>query len=237
MERFTVESASMSSVSPTPTPTPSSSRVNSNTETIVIDDFAVLQEDVFTLEIDVTQHDPNVVQTSSMTGPSSSMVGGERDMELRVYTGLKGRTFSSEVFKINEGYFKGEWDIAIPKSSSTLSTNQYDGVDGSFTLDISGLNNLDISNSQIVFYAISDVDSAITFTFYDSMGGMCDCVIGIPRTTGYVYYSPDDIKYVFNLNNLSGYCNKHYIGAIEYSVETMDALDIVFKYFAIESLD
>ena len=79
------------------------------------------------------------------------------------------------------------------------------------------------------------VDSPITFTFYDSMGGMCDCLIGLPGFPYYwVDYTYDDIKFVFNLNNLSGYCNKHYIGAIEYSVEATDAIDFVLKYVTIE---
>ena len=238
MERFTAETASSTSVSPTSTPTPSPSRANSNTETIVIDDCSVSQQAIVTLSEDLFSDDPNVVETTSMTGPSSSILGGERDMEMRVYTGFKGRRFASEVFPINNSYFKGEWAVENPKSASSLATNQYDGVDGSFALDISGLNNLDVSNSQLVFYGISDSNLAITFTFYDSMGGICDCVIGIPASFGSFYnYSYDEIKYVFNLNNLSGHCNKQYIGAIEYSIESTDTIDIIIKYFGIESLD
>ena len=235
MESFAVDSASMSSVSPTPTPTPSSSRANSNnTKTIIIDDFSVLQQAIVTLSEDQLPTDPNLVQTSSMTGPSSSIIGGERDMELRVYSGLIGRTFTSEVSNINYGYFLGEWSVHNPKGpSSNLATNQYDGVDGSFSIDISGLNGIDISNSQLVFYAVSNVDSSIIFTFYDSKGGICDCVIGIPITIDYDY-TYDEIKYVHNLNHLDGLCDKSSIGAIEYSIQQYDTITFHLKYVAIE---
>ena len=238
MENFSVDSDSKASVSPTPTPTPSSSRVNSNTETFILDDFSIVQQAIVTLPGDLTVNDPNVVQTSTVTGPSSAIMGGERDMEMRVFAGFQGRRFASEVFTINGGYFLGEWAVENPKTSSSLATNQYDGDDGSFALDISGLNNFDISNSQIVFYAIVDIDSAITFTFYDSMGGMCDCVIGIPGSLGGIYnYTYDEIKYVFNTKNLSGFCNQQYIGAIEYSFESNDAVDAIFRGMGFKRLD
>ena len=223
MENFNIEVASMSSKTPSPRPSSSSSPTQSDRKTLIIDDFTVAQQTILTLEDNLYDLDPNQITSSVAEGSTSSIIGGERDMEMRVYTGLEDKTFYSQVTPIDGGYFQGRWTYSNPRTCSSLATNQYDGADGTFSLDISGLNDIDISGAtQLSFYAICDIDTALTLTFYDSMGGT---VIGIPALY-YISYNNDDYKHVFNLNELDGYCKKEHIGAIEISIESNDAVNV-----------
>ena len=194
----------------------------------VIDDFTVEQECIVTLSYnDITAQDPDVVQTTFATGPTTTLIGGERDMEVRVFEGLQQREFYSAVFLIDEGYFDGEWYIGNPKSSSSVATNQYDGVDGSFNLNLNGLNvNLN-DVTHLVAFTVSDINVTYNFDFYDTNGNIC--TISMPVDSFIGSYTYEETKQILDLSSLVGNCDKSNIGAIEINLPSNDANDSVLR--------
>ena len=204
-------------------------------EKFIIDDFSVTQQCIITLPGDLLGNQPNQVQTTTASGPSNSIIGGERNMEMRVFTGFQGRRFASEVFTINDGYFLGEWAVENPKTSSSLATNQYDGGDGSFAVNFNGLG-LNLNEiTQLVIYVVSDINTSYTVDFYDSAGVVCSGDIDVPgRLGGFYDYSYDEIKDTLLISQLSGNCNKANIGAIEVSIQSSDAIDAIVRRISLE---
>ena len=204
-------------------------------EKFIIDDFSVTQQCIVTLPGDLLGNQPNEVQTTTASGPSNSIIGGERNMEMRVFTGFQGRRFASEVFTINDGYFLGEWAVENPKTSSSLATNQYDGADGSFAVNFNGLG-LNLNEiTQLVIYVVSDIDTSYTVDFYDTNGLTCSGDIDVPgRLGGFYDYSYDEIKDTLLVSQLSGSCNKANIGAIEVSIQSSDAIDAIVRRISLE---
>ena len=225
----------LASLTVSPTLSPSKTPTVPLEEKFIIDDFSVTQQCVIILPNDVISGDPNVVQTTSTTGSTTSIIGGERDMEMRVFTGFFGRRISSEVFSINAGYFLGEWAVENPKLVSSLATNQYDGVDGSFSVN---LTNLDIDLSlatQLSIYVVADIESTMTANIYDSSGNICSGSILIPgRLGGFYDYSYDEIKETLVLSSLAGNCNLANVAAFEFSIFVTDAVDAVFRKIVLE---
>ena len=229
--RITLDSLAPN-ISPTPTPTPSPSFSLQLEEKYVIDDFSVIQECVVTLQSDLTTQDPNEVQTTFATGTTSALIGGERDMEMRVFEGFQARRFSSEVFEISGGYFLGEWAIANPKSASSLATNQYDGVDDSFDINFNGLNvNLNDA-THLKISVVSDISATYVVNFFDTNGNACTGSITVLSSTG--SYSYDETKTYLALNSLVGNCNRANIGAIEISLQADDAIDSVIRKITLD---
>ena len=204
-------------------------------EKFIIDDFSVTQQCIITLPGDLLGNQPNQVQTTTASGPSNSIIGGERNMEMRVFTGFQGRRFASEVFTINDGYFLGEWAVENPKTSSSLATNQYDGGDGSFAVNFNGLG-LNLNEiTQLVIYVVSDINTSYSVDFYDSAGVVCSGDIDVPgRLGGFYDYSYDEIKDTLLISQLSGNCNKANIGAIEVSIQSSDAIDAIVRRISLE---
>ena len=218
------------SPTPTPTPTPTASFVPQLVEKYLIDDFAVLQECVVNLPNDLSSQDPPVVQTTFATGSTSSIIGGERDMEMRVFSGFQGRRFASQVFElIGDENFIGKWAIENPKTSSSAATNQYDGVDQSFNVNFNGLN-VDLTDvTQMTMYVIFDLSSVVEINFFDSNGNSCTTSKLVQGTLTF-----DFIKTSIELSSLVGNCNQASIGAIEIIIETSDALDAIITRITLD---
>ena len=219
------------SLASTPTPTPTPSRtLQILEEKIVIDDFSVPQVVDITLESDVSSE-----SVSSESFQIGSMLGGERDMLLTVSSGFAGRSFSSGVFIIPEGYFFGEWAITNPSGGVSSSLNQYDGLDDSTSVNINGLNlNLFLLGvTHIKLYVISSTFSnSAQINFYDTDGSVCSVDILIGITSRSYYY--EEIKQLIPISSLIGSCDLSKVGAIEISVDASDATDIIIKKISLD---
>lgn len=204
---------------------------------LIVDDFSVNtgQNAVVVLQNDLLSGAPLVDQSSSNSAGCSGLVGCARDMEMRVFTGLNGRTFESEIFSVPEtGYFDGEWAIANPKTSTALATNQYDGNDNTFDLDITGLGGVDVTdggNTEFFFFsAVSDIEITYTIDLYDIDGDICELNIDLPSTLG--DYDYEETFYEFDLDEFSDACDMTNIGAIEISLPSQDAVDAIVRLVA-----
>ena len=56
----------------------------------IIDDYSVDQSCSLTLNENLYNDQPNAVDDSFRQGSTKSIIGGERDMEMRVFTGSQG---------------------------------------------------------------------------------------------------------------------------------------------------
>ena len=151
----------------------------------LIDDFSVYQQTLITLSGDLLATDPPVVDTSFEFTPSNTTIGGERDMELRVFQGSQGRTFFSQTnFTGLGGGFDFSWQISNANSGSMSATNQYDGDDQSFGLNFTGLN-VDLAQVSVitVFYNL-DLNTTMEINLYDFYGTACTISRILYETTG-----------------------------------------------------
>ena len=223
--KITIEGPLPPNISPTPTPTrtPSPSMQLQLAEKYLIDDFTVPQQCVVILQTDVFSPAPNVVETTTQQGSTNSIIGGERDMEMRVFEGSLGGRFGSEVYFTPDQYFQGQWAVQNPGSSIGVATNQYDGIDGSFNLNFNGLNiNLNEA-THMKIYAISDQDGEFDVYFFDFNGNICTGSIPIDNANT---YGDDEIKIYLLLSSLTGNCNRENIGAIEITSPSQSSIDL-----------
>jgi len=202
---------------------------------IIIDDFTVGANEhliVVTLDSDLSRNDPPVTDQDSFSQPGcSGLIGCSRDMEMRVLTGFNGRSFSSEIFSIANGFFDAEWSVSNPKTSSSIATLQYDGQDGSFALDTSGLGGIDLTVGgtarSYVISAVTDIRIQYTTEVYDRSGGVCELEITIPATPG--EYDYDETFFEFGFDDFDGDCDFTDVGAIELFLPSNDAVDAIVR--------
>merc|ERR1711874_719074 len=107
----------------------------------------------FVLIADLGVNDPDRTETQMFDAGSgcTGLLGCERDMSLTIFIGLRGRTFSSDIFTTPATYyFDGEWAVSNPKNSESEFILQYDGRDNTFSLDTNGLGNVDLTDNGLV---------------------------------------------------------------------------------------
>merc|ERR1712151_1474919 len=121
----------------------------------------------------------------------TGLLGCERDMSLTIFIGLQGRTFSSDIFTTPATYyFDGEWAVSNPKNSESEFILQYDGRDGTFSLDTAGLGGVDLTDNGLVtrirLSAVTDLDTAYNIIAYSPNGQSCTASIDV-LTAGNAY--------------------------------------------------
>ena len=208
---------SKSSSVPTQTPSPTLQVLE---EKVVIDDFSISQE-VSILSY-YSDGDYQFKYTTEI-GPTSSIIGGERDMSIIVFPSNEGELYRSNVGSSPLPFFG--WTIETPSSAISTFTNQYDGSDDSFSLDITGLN-IDLSDkTHLTLYTYGSIDSSVVNMYaylYDNEGGFCSTFIPIIASAD--FYS--DTKISIPFAGFTGSCGP-VIGAIELLVE-IEGLATVF---------
>ena len=193
-------------------------------EPLVIDDFTVGANDQsieITLSKDLIITDNPIIQNSylSQAGSSASLLGEERDMEVKVQSGLSKRQFSSDIFRVTNNQFPAEWAVSNPKTSIATYSIQYDGMDQSFSLDIDGLggvNLLDYGDS-LMLYVYTNYHCSLSVMMFSSNGAVCTANVKASYTVydGHSYYVP--------LKSFEGSCSFTDIGAIQVDLVADDS--------------
>jgi hypothetical protein len=210
--------------------------VFAQTTLLVIDDFTVGANEhvvTVTLDSDLAEGSNPIRDSRTFTEEGcTGLLGCSRDMQITVFSGFAGRSFNSDIFTINGGYFDAEWAVANPKTSSSITQLQYDGVDGTSALDVTGLGGIDITfggaATGLFISAVSDIDITYTIEFYDVSGGICELNIDLDATVGNYDY-PDDTFFFFDLNEFSNGCDMTNLGAIEFFLPSQDAVDAIVR--------
>ena len=181
---------------------------------LVIDDFTVPTSSLLIQSNETTIYP--VVRTTSTA--SSSILGGERDLELIFLSGVPNLIISSGVAS---GYFQS----STPNNGSGRSTCQYDGTDRSFSLNPSGLGGLNFRSNganSICFSAKSDLSTILTIKVYSgSANAQCQFAQKItPSGWG------SDTSYIIPFSSFSAGCNFANVGAVEIVAELFANVDI-----------
>merc|ERR1712137_1109466 len=211
-------------------------------ERLLIDNFAVganQQSVEVTLTATISTSDPPQSGEASFSsaGCGDELLGCGRDMQMLVTSGLAQRDFKSDIF-VSEvpqfPQFVGEWSVQNPKTSSSVCTLQYDGIDNSFNLNINGLGGIDITDgglsTDFVFTVTTDLEITYTIELHDTTGSVCRADLFVPVTPQ--NYDIDDIAVDISLNSFSG-CDKTSIGAIQFLLPSDDAVDAIVRRVSI----
>src|SRR3990167_2597062 len=156
---------------------------------------------------------------------NSTILGVERDVELTVESGL----FNS-VYSIGVG--TGEFWMETPTGGSSYSLLQYDGVDGSMSLQANGLRNFDATfggNATAFFIVAStDVSTKLMITLWGPTNSQIASVtVSIPSTSSHYELVIPYSDFVTKSGTLTN------VGAIELTVDAPQDVDIVLFYFGI----
>merc|ERR1712137_1169624 len=198
-------------------------------ERLLIDNFAVganQQSVEVTLTATISTSDP------PQSGEASFSSAGCGDELLGCGRDFKSDIFVSEVPQFPQ--FVGEWSVQNPKTSSSVCTLQYDGIDNSFNLHTNGLGGIDITDgglsTDFVFTVTTDLEITYTIELHDTTGSVCRADLFVPVTPQ--NYDIDDIAVDISLNSFSG-CDKTSIGAIQFLLPSDDAVDAIVRRVSI----
>merc|ERR1712032_524343 len=135
-------------------------------DTLIIDDFTTVTPQII-IQTEANSQYP-IVQTRSTT--ASDILGGERDLRLTVLSGSDNLVLSS-------GVSNGLFQCATPAGARGRSTLQFDGVDGSISLNPSGLGGLNFRNNGGNSFRVSvtsDLATRVDFLVYSgSTSAVC----------------------------------------------------------------
>jgi hypothetical protein len=159
-------------------------------------------------------------QSLSSSTQDTSILGGERDILLTATSGSPQSLLTS-------GVNGGEWAISSPPSAAGFSVMQYDGVDGSTTLNPTGLGGVDLTTSNSdAFHCFIQADHETTYTFTVYSGSASSS--RVVTITGNDQLSEFFVKY----SDFVGNANFAAAGAIEIKVEALVDVDSFITLFA-----
>jgi len=185
----------------------------------VLDDYSI-ESPVLVIVIS----DPNSLPTTIFnTVTDSSILGGERDLVLEALTGPTGRVFTS-------GVSQQSWNIATPNGASGTATCQYDGIDGSATLNTQGLGGFDLTTSSSDSFKLTiqtDVATIYTINVYDTSSGTSTFDISVPANPGV------ENDYYVNFSTFTGNADFTKAGAVEVVCQGFDNVDTLVQIFAL----
>jgi len=191
---------------------------------VVIDDFSVGSNSAVVV-IPSSSSFP-IIQSSiyTLSGTSSRLLGGARDMILNVTSGSANRIVSSSVNN-------NQWTVGTPTDASATVTLQWDGKDNSTDLSVNGLGAVDLTDlgtaSRFHLIAESDLATSVTVVVY-SQNQECVSEFAMSGSSGLT-------DFYVEFSSFSGNCNFSAVGAIELSAKAASDVDARFTFFATAS--
>jgi hypothetical protein len=161
------------------------------------------------------------------TTTDSGILGGERDLVLRANTGSSGRVF-------NSGVSEGQWNVATPNGASGISSTQYDGVDGSDALDVTGLGGVDLTTSSVDSFKLTiqtDIATTYVIDITDMSGGSSTRTIDIPAAPGVAN------DYYITFSSFTGNADFTKTGSVVLTIQGFDNVDTLVNIFSLAAPD
>lgn len=153
---------------------------------------------------------------------SSSVYGGQRDLELIVESGSTSQIFISSVAD-------NQLSLSCPDSANGYTIYQLDGIDDSVNIDENGLNDFDatFAGSATAFQitGAADIATHLNITVYTSTG-IGKYHLSIPS-------SQNQADYLIPYSSFTGNANFASVGAIEIFFDGSSAVDSIFSFFGI----
>jgi len=183
--------------------------------------------DVLVLDPFTPDTDPLIILVQSSSLPQSlsgstsdtAIVGGERDLLLTATSG-------SDNSIITSGVSDGQWSVSTPHDAAGFSVMQYDGIDGSTTLNPTGLNGLDLTSGgadSLHCFIQSDHATTYTFTIYSAAGSS----VFVANVAG----TDSLTEFFLAFNDFTGTATFGSVGAIEIRVEALVDVDTFITIF------
>ena len=114
------------------------------------------------------------VITVSQSNLDSSVLGGERDQIMQAYGPLGSVAVSS--------IGANSWSIGAPRNSEGFGMLQYDGTDGSASVDVDGLGGIDFladDADAFTFSIVTDLDTSVRIIVYSSNGASSEISVDV----------------------------------------------------------
>jgi len=187
--------------------------------TLEIDPFTAITDSLILLS---SPPYPQMVQTSTS---ASSILGGERDILLQFNTGSDNRVAVT-------GVSGNSWSVSFPIGGTGVAMLQYDGVDGSTTLNPVGLGGIDLTqNGGTSFHLLVYTDNQLTVVIrvYSSASAFSSVEVVLIGNVG------QQQELFLSFTSFSGNADFSNVGAIELELDTIGNVDILVPLFAISS--
>jgi hypothetical protein len=189
----------------------------------IIDDFSIVTPTIIIL-IPANPSFP-IINQAFVTDPA--ILGSERDLQLKVNQGLANLVLTA-------GVSGGTYSCSTPNNAQGVSLLQYDGIDGSMNLKADGLfsdpdNDFTIGGAFALRTFIKvDIGTTIdVFVYSGSSSAFCKKTITLPGDN-------TNHEYILNYNtftNTGGGCDFSNVGALEFSVNMAQNVDVIIEFF------
>ena len=153
---------------------------------------------------------------------STTVLGGERDLELVVTSGPSGAVFTA-------GVNNDDLANSSPYMGNAFTVYQLDGNDASADVNENGLQSFDLtfagSASAFRLVGFSDLASSIDFFIYTGSGRLSyrlDIAAGIA-----------DTEYIVEYSRFTGNGDFSDVGAIELQFDGSKQIDVQFSFFGV----
>ena len=191
-----------------------------------IDNFSI-DTDLFILTPIGGISSPQSNQSFSLSPPNvDSILGQERDLELVITSSLGNSIYSSQI-RYNQ------WSVEFEKQSKGYSVIQYDGVDGSMNLNISGLtsispNGVDLTQSASAngIYLMANsfgYFNVFVIEIYSPNGKSCVVKENLFNFGPFVYHIP--------FGEFEGECDFSSVGAVQLILPSYSGYASVLQNF------
>lgn len=196
---------------------------------IIIDNFLEGPQNIVVSLTGTVSPGSPVVEFDIYTAPgnTSNILGGERDLEVTITQGSSGKIITAQVFAT-----EGNFQVSTPQGAAAVDLLQYDGKDGSTTLDTSGIAATlrDLTDGGqalgITFNLLTDITTNYDFFFFDTAGGTCQFTQDILPNTEFASFQ-------IPFSSIPGNCDFTDIGAIEFQVDGANNVDTIIQFFGV----
>lgn len=178
-------------------------------------------------------------QALSVNGPANTasssvsgvgIIGGHRDMEVNSTAGIPFLTWDADA----SVSIPGKFNISAGPTIAGNTLLQWDGGDGSISLDPTGLGGIDITNGGLntaigIRVSSSDLASNFTLTVYDASDntGSTFSTANLAVPSGIF----SDTDFLVNFTDFVGGADLTNVGAIELLVDgAVPGLDLIFDF-------
>lgn len=193
------------------------------------EDIQLLDDFSSTLALGAPIITGQTANTATGSQDDNTVLGGSRDLGVRVDTAEDNLVISSSVAA-------GIWSVALPFTDSPIAgvaLLQYDGPDEVTTLNgdptVNGLQNYDLTIGGLgdALHVIikNDLATTYTFTFYDANNQISTYTLPVPNQSA----TPSFIDYYVPFSDLSGNADITNLGALEIAVDFSNPVDTAIQ--------
>ena len=203
--------------------------ITSANNLITIDDFTI-NSPVLVISVSNPPQLPTTItsfQTDSVGSSSKHILGGERDLALTISTGTAGRIASA-------GVTQNSFGASIPVGTTGYCLLQYDGIDNSIGVNITGFTAIPEASTGVNFLLNNgaafnltyqtDLDTNGFIYVFDIYGGLSSVEVDFDVAT-------EEKSVVLPFSIFQGFADFSHVGAVEFYLNANENVDFLLYYF------